>query len=271
VRLAVELSQREGRFVGKIVVTDANGATGRRSIEGTTCAEVEQASAFFAGLAIDLGGHLEGASATEVAPPAPVNTPAPAPASARATRKSPLRPEPQRATARSSEVALGGGGGVRSGLGPGLRAVVEVGVWLGDAGSQSFAPAFGASLVGAQSSVGAGGGQAELRLLAARLEVSLLRLTLGPVAFRPCAGLEIGPMLARGEGVALPRSDTTLFLAAELTLLARWTIGRHFFAAGAAGPSFPLRHTRYAFFPETPVYTLPWVAARGELGIGIFL
>ena len=103
VTVSLSIRGAVGSYSGELVVVDRNGRRGRRELSAATCDEVAHALAFMAGLAIDLGGHVDDE------PPAPPTKPPPSPPPA-----PPPAPPP-----RPLLVSLALTGGLRGGLGTG--------------------------------------------------------------------------------------------------------------------------------------------------------
>jgi hypothetical protein len=276
VDLAIEA--RDGRYVGTLVAFDDRGEQGSRRIQGATCAEVAHALAFLAGLAIELGGHIE----PESPPPSP---PPPSPPPVRKVER--VEPAaPPRAHARkpprSTDVSVVLLEGARGGFGPGPRTSGELGVEVG-AARGVFAPSARVAGFVAKSEVwgpasgpSAGTGSAlrvevgaDLLVVGGRLEICPLRLGGESFVVRPCVGGEIGQVWGRGQIAVQPRRVTELWGAAEGTLRLSWFATPHFFVEASGGPVFPIVRTRYYFQPDETLYTVPVVTARGTFGFGI--
>jgi hypothetical protein len=256
-RFDVGITREDDVFVGDIAVKNAAGETGRRTVRGKTCLEVAQALALITGLAIDLGGHIEGGS-RPVAPPPPPPRPLPLP---------PARPRhPPRA---GLEVALHLAAGLVGGLSSAPRPAGEVGVSLGSGGRNLFSPWGRASFVVSGSTLANSVGKADLLLFLGRVEGCPFRLQPGAFVFAVCGGLGIGAVIARAEGVVNPASDTQPWFSLETFVHAEWKVTQRFFLGADGGLSFPMHRNRYYFVPESTLYVEPRVAGRGAIGAGV--
>jgi len=265
-RIALTISQEDRGFTGELVAVDRSGTQGRRTIEGATCAEVSHTLAFLAALAIELGGHIEAEPTPETAVVPPVAKPptSPAPAARTVQPSQPAPPPPPRNPWRFSGLL---GAGLRGGLAPSARPVLEAGVDFGATSSQLFAPAFRATILGSLSRVSNSAGTAKLALLAGRLEGCPGRIGGPTVALRPCLGLELGAVFAEGE-VEGGHDVVQRWGSGEASVrLEVWPFPQVFVELGGA-LVVPFFHTRYFFVPDQIVYVVPAVTGRAGLAVG---
>jgi hypothetical protein len=261
-RLDVRIEARAEGYAGHIVVRDAAGGTGRRTIEGATCNEVAGALAFLTALAIDLGGQIE--ELRPVARPPPKVPPAP-----QSAPPAPKRPPPPRPFSLSP-LAVGpvARGGFRVGFGTGLAPAAELAVFVGTSHAHGFAPRLELSTAFSRGTVTRPEGGAELVLLASRLTGCPVRLGVDTFGVRPCAGLEVGGVFARGVDIPGALSQRHPWLASEIGAQVEWRFASRFFLELAGGPGFPALRQRYYFAPNTPVHTFPPVTVRANIGVG---
>ena len=99
---------------------------------------------------------------------------------------------------------------------------------------------------------------------------------LAPAGWRltGCAGLEVGALVARGDGFARNQRDRELVLDALGRLrIERRLVGRTFAVAGL-GLRIAVRRPRVGYEDETgqfqPLYEPSWVAATADLGLGAY-
>ena len=262
-RIALTIARDGAGFTGELVALDRSGKQGRRSLRGESCAEVSQTLAFLAVLAIELGGRVEpepvAAAPAATAPPPPPVTPAkPAP------RRQPMsKPAPERTWRLSALV----GAGLRGGLAPSVRPAAELGFDAGATRPKGFSPSARALIVGSLSRIEHSAGAAKLSLLAGRIEGCPLRFGSSAVGFRPCLGVELGAVFARGEieggrSVVEPWGSAETSLRVETWLLPQLLLE----LSGAA--VVPFFHTHYFFVPDQVIYTVPGVTGRAGLAVG---
>jgi hypothetical protein len=258
------------------VATDEVGNHGFRTVEGPTCVEVAHALAFLAGLAIELGGTLEPDPSAERAPPAVSVPPLPeAPPPSVEPTASAISPRPVARPPPSVHSALVALAELRYGLAGDPRPGVALAYDMEAVGLSLFAPSARLAVAGSASQLESSAGNADLWLLAARLEGCPARLGTTQVDLRLCVGGELGNVWARGSVVVNPRSVNVLWGAAEVTLRLRWTVrpgpepaGSAFFVEAGGGAELTFGRERYFFEPSSVLYTVPPVTARAAIGPG---
>jgi hypothetical protein len=257
VRLDLSIERLESGYRGVLVAFDSSGNEGSRRIVGDSCAEVSQALAFLAGIAIELGGRIDEEPPRATGPARPAPLPAPVPSVPAVPVSAPSR-------VGVSAVLLAD---VRGGFGPSPRPTGEIGIelsarephwspsarWLGFAGTSEFGDRNGSAL---------------LRFGGGRLELCPLALGSASFVARACAGGELGAVVARGQIANEPKSATKVWASAELSLRVQWFATRSFFAELGGGLVLPIVRTQYYFEPDRVLYTVPDASARAALGLG---
>lgn len=261
-RIALTIVEHDAVFVGELVAFDPSGKHGRRTIQGPTCSDVSKTLAFLAALAIELGGRVEAEPdaalpATE-APGEQVDPPKPATPSRR-----PSAPIPRDAWKLS--VLLGAG--LRGALAPSLRPSAEAGLDFGQPAVRVLAPAIRATVVGSLSRISRHDGIANLSFLAARFAGCPFRFGSRAVAVRPCVGVELGAVFARGE-LDGGRSVVQRWGSSEASLRLETWLAPQVFIEIEGAFVVPFFRTQYFFVPNRVVYTVPALTARAALVTG---
>ena len=252
-RVELRVTGAGGRFTGELVATDAAGNSGRRALDGESCAEVAHALAFLAGMALELGGRLE-VPAAAAPPPA---------ATLRSTAWVPERTGP----AFAGLAALG----VRGGIAPGLRPAGEIGVELTSPRAGWWAPAVRVTAVMGQGRADGAGAPLALLLTGGRLQFCPVRVGRGRFEGRPCVAGELGAVRATSDGALGGGSDTFLWGAGEASLQARWWATPELFVDVGGGALFPAVRTRYTAGPGAITYVVPAVTSRVVVAVGLRL
>lgn len=227
----------DGQLHGRLVVRDPVGVQTVREVFGATCAEVIDALALVAALALDPERPQEPRAVPAPVPPAPPRT---------------ARPR----------VAFGASaGGIYEavpGLAPTGSAFVEIRtrlVWV----SVSGAVARGGASVGAASA-------AFTRVVG---RVDLCRNVVeGPVRWAGCARAEAGVLSAAGadiEGAARARRP---WLAPGLGITGTRALSNRLFGRLACSLAVPLIRDRFVFSPDTTVHRAGVVVPELMIGIG---
>ena len=265
VRLQLRIEAREAAYDGELVAFDSEGNQGSRHISGKTCAEVAHALAFLAGIVIELGGHIDSDQSPEPAPPSkPVAPPAPPVVRTPTLEPSSVRVRPD--TLRLSAVLLAD---VRGGFAPSPRPTAELGLELSTLRAQLWSPAVRLLAFVGNSELQGADGSAALRFLGGRLELCPIQLGNRTFVLRPCAGGELGMVVAHGHIADESKVLTEPWAAAEVTLRVQWFASRSLFAEVGFGPVFPVLRTHYFFEPDRTLYSVPAVSARAALGLGL--
>jgi hypothetical protein len=210
---------------------DYVGTVGDREVVAHQCADVVTALALVVSLAIDAD-----AAATA---PAPVPTP----------------PPPWQ---------LDGAGAVELGLGitpdPLVTGELEGRARWRDTATLSLA------VLAGHDRTDMGGAAASFTLIATRARGCVLPVH-GRLELAACAHVEVGAVVAAGEGIAQGRSVTRLWLAPGLDTHIRWPLTARVFAQLEVGASAPLVRDRYLFEPNMTIHQT--AAVSGWLGLGV--
>jgi hypothetical protein len=261
-RIELTIAASARGYEGTLVASDERGQQGSRRIEGKTCVEVAHALAFLAGLAIELGGRVE----PDASPHPHTESRVPAPAPARPVAAAPPR---------SIDVSLALLEGARGGFASSPRTSGELAFEIGGARGLLAPSLRVAGFLGRshlELSASETSGQApsgDLRFFGGRLELCPLRFGNAEIALRPCFGGELGTVDAQGHIAVQPRSATETWASAEATLRLQWFAARSFFAEASGGAVLPVERTRYYFEPDRTLYRVPWLTARGAVGVGV--
>ena len=252
-----------------------------RHIVGDTCREVVSALALMAVVAVDPHANLTDDS-SRIAPPTgedsgppPMPTPLPGPAASSTASAADPGPSPRplprprwipKAAAtlelRSPEAPV-----------PSLAVHVAVAVGLGMAPHPEARLTAGTT---ASPRVDAGPGQADFRLIFARLEASPAAWVWGPAALRGSVGFEIGQLSGRGRSPDGELADTmeqrTPWLAFVQVVRLDVALGRDWFVGSTVGVIEPLRSDYFYFErPRRIVHEVPSVGALAGLGFSVHL
>jgi hypothetical protein len=258
-RLDVQIEAQEGgRYVGRITVTDAQGATGSRTVDDKTCHDVARAAAFIASMAINLGGQMESPDPKPARRPA---APRPPPAAA---APSPPPPEPT-----AVRVSLDAAFELVGGIAPSMRPGGRVGFLLGSRSPHLLSPWGRFSVALTESRLDARSAGAEIWLLTGRADLCPIRIGASALFASPCAGVEAGAIFSEGNRVVPVRSAVTLWLAPSAMIHARWNATRVLFLEIEGGAIFPVIRHRFFAQPDTTLYRIPPVAARLGVGLGV--
>lgn len=214
--IAVTITAAEGAARGELVITDPAQPSERasREVPGTSCDEVAGALSLIAALAIDPAATL----LPVPAPPRPEPPPPPPPA-VPAPEPEPPPPVPVPLPPPLPEARwrwlVGLGLHAASGFGDELAVVVPTYVETSLETDGWLAPSFRVGVTVMPNRVIVHpAGRGALSRFAARLGGCPIRGELMPwLILRPCASLEVGALLARGENVRAPQSSVNPWLA----------------------------------------------------------
>lgn len=255
--LDVRLERVDGEVAGRVRIAEPGSEERVRTLRGASCAEVGDALALIAALALDPDASSE--PRPEPAEPEPL------------PRAAPPRPAP--APARSPPLAWSFGAGAL--LVPVASALPDTdpgfGVWV-DAASQgrTLAPSVRVVLRRLTGTARGRAGSAELALTTGVASICPLRAPAdGPLALRPCLGFELGMLDAEGVGVDLPRRPSRLWLAPQLGGRAEWRVHGPLLLAAEAAAQLPLLRPRYAFDTGETVFEVPRLGAFLALEAGL--
>jgi hypothetical protein len=262
-KVAVRIEATEGGFRGELVATDYEGNEGRRSIDGATCANVAHALAFLAGLAIELGGHLEKAEPAPPPTPPPQAAPAPPPVVAPRVQPPPAAPQSHALDASAAILA-----DLRTGLAPEVRPALEVAADLEDRRAGPVRHAYRLAVVGALSELAGSGGTASLTYLAGRLEGCPLRFGGARLGLGTCLAFEIGYVWAESHATTNPRNNGQVWPTGEASLRLKYVVSGGLFLEADVGVGVPMIRPQYFFQPDRVLYQVPAVTLRAALGVG---
>ncbi len=260
-RVAVRIEAQASGFHGELVATDDEGHEGRRSLDGATCADVAHALAFLAGLAIELGGHLEKSEE----PPKPVAPPPPAPPP---PKPAPAPPPPKPVEPHGSDISVAALGELRTGLAPALRPALALAFDIEQRRRRVLTHAYRLAVVGATSELARSDGSASLRYLAGRAEDCPLRLDDARLVVRACFAFELGYVWAKSHATTNPRDQGQLWPSAEALVRVKYGIVGGLFAELDVAGGVPILRPRYYFEPDRVLYEVPVLTAQGGLGLG---
>jgi hypothetical protein len=251
--LVVSVEARDTDFGGTLDVVDPSGEHSTRSLVGNTCAEVTDALAFMAALAIDPMALSGGQPMQPTPPSAPVGAPSaapsesasqPPPASPGAGQPALVVPRERSGASRPWEFGLGGGIDISSGVTPdvlfGPRGFLEA--------TSPFSGIVGVSLRlgferATRSNIESTSGAASFTWTFGTVDACPLRWTSGPFALLPCVRLEAGELVGTGD-VTNGLTAKQGWLAIDALGRARWTPIRHLSVELEGGGRVPtIRHT----------------------------
>ncbi len=188
-----------------------NGAS--RDVAGETCDEVVRALALITALAIDPDASLVPRSTAPK--PAPVPAPPKPPPAPPAPLPPPPPPPPAPVDDRAWRWTFGGGMMGTTGLGDKLAVVIPLFVDATFDGTSWFSPSFrlGATLL-PDRVLTHPAARAHLSRYAGWANSCPVRVRFGKLALRPCVGVEVGALLARGDGIDEPATAKHPWVAA---------------------------------------------------------
>jgi hypothetical protein len=249
--------------VGHLAIVELSGETTTREVSGQTCAQVVDALALVAALAMDPGGLA-----------APLRSPLPtAPDHERA-------PNPSgRALARRAQrrwrLSVAAGAEVTGAVPPGLALGIPLFVELRD---EPVGPTVAASRarlslrLGFERTFGASiptqPGSAQFTWTVGRVD-SCAAWQFGKwLTAGPCAGIEAGILEGKGS-IAHPLDRSRPWVAVAAILRGRWLVLPPFFLELEAGAVLPLVRDTFVFeSPRTVVYEVPSVGPQAGAGLG---
>jgi len=296
-RFSIRITATVSEFDGRLSVTDPGDASpgaastmegAERRISAASCAEVVQALAIVAALAIDANAsqtaHADGPEGAAPGQPAPVVPAAPASASA-AAEAPPPAPQPKPPPSSETQTSAAVPDPLRLSWFLGVQAGVELaeprsiafptGALTGDVAlergtllSPSLRAALSSSL---DATVSSASGRASFALTTLRLEPCPVRVRLsGVFGLVPCAVFDAGLVSAAGEGVNHHQSRLRPWIAAGaaerlfVALAARWRLDIE------AGVVAAISRDTFQFLPDETVYEfsgpIPFVAAGVSFG-----
>ncbi len=281
--LSVVVTRRGSALFGQLTLRWANeSGIARREVEAASCAEVLDALAFVAALAIDPRAQ---ATAAKVEPVAPIGDSAPPDLSPPAAELPPAAaPDLEPASAAPAAVAPGQvsghsdwyasvGLGVEVGTassGPGPLLGVRFGGGVGLRLDPGLAAELQLEGVRRAASADPPSGQAQFTLLALRLS-PCARAALGSrLSAHGCVGAEMGTLAAEASGVNRARSASSLWLAASAAAGLEGRVVGGLGVGVELGALVPTKRDYFVFLDrssnqDAEVFAVPSVAASGTL------
>ncbi len=264
----VELAIRredEAHVVGVLDVTPQGEAPWQRRLVGGSCAEVTDGLALVTALAFDPNAVAIPAAA----PPAPEPAVAPMVLTAgdAAAREAPVAPVPG-PEARWRGAVLASIGPLALGTsGPVVGYAISGELERDRAG---LAPSLRLSLTHAEGSTALFGAGAELAWTTGRASVCPLRADLArSVSLRPCAGLEVGVLVASPVGLVSGSAATRAWVTPALLGRLRWLVVSSLFVEGEVGLATPLVRDEIAADPSLTLYRAPALVPLASLSLGV--
>lgn len=270
---SADVSERpDGRFQGKLEISEPSGARATRRLEGDDCHEVSEALAF---IVAELGRSLRIEPDESVeAPPAVEPVPPVAPEPAKAREEPPEKKPPEKRFRWEAGIGLDATNAPSPDWLLGPSVYVEVGR------SALPEPAFLSGRLSAhyaKSGIIHGEiGNAEIRWVAFRAELCGPRLHSGYFSLGGCALFDAGEVEGKGAGSADPTTRASLWLAPGLLARVKATILPALVVLGVEGGLFvPLIRPRFYFggagdqgTGET-VHEVPAVGSLVALDLGV--
>jgi hypothetical protein len=260
----VYISRNDSRANGTLVITDIDGRSSSRQIEGATCQEVASALALIAALAID-----PEAQPGSVLPPPIVSAPEPSPTPPAVPRREcptcPAPPPPLAAVPAAQPLHTGitGGLGLSGAFAPGvsLESLVAVEV-LRDSTGLSISLGLARST---DRTLTRDDKEASLRRTSARLGVCPFAIRLHPsVGLRSCALMEAGAVSLHESASGYGATQNPAWFALGLLAGARWQIASGFDLQGHVGALTPLTRDKYQWRDGVTAHSVPWVGFVGS-------
>jgi hypothetical protein len=256
VRVTVGRDTARGGHWGSLLLVEDGVVTGRRRVDGASCAEVVEALGLAAALSLDPEAMLgpppepKPAPRTEQRPPAEASEPA----------------LPSESTAREPRhrLAIGSHGVLEVPLVPFVFGGAEVFL---DVERRPRGPVLGLSLgyaVAHNSIAGFGLGKGTFAGCPTRVPLG------GDSAFLPCATFDVGWVRGAGRNMLIEEQATRSWLAVGLQARFRVGLSQHIFLDVSGALSAPL--VDRAFVTGTPPETVaesPAISPGGKIGIGL--
>jgi hypothetical protein len=268
---AVDIRRVDNAWEGTLTVTDEHGAAHARTLRGASCIEVTHAIAFLTALVLELG-RLDDASEAPSSPAPSAPRAAHPPAS-----PPPVSSQNKRAPAKAPAwiPSLGIAASARGGLANALRPAGELFFGIALDRASALAPSFvlagffGGNAGDVSAPAGRPGVSLDLWLLGGRASACPLRFRAGPVEARPCAGFELGAVIARAQAVALPRTNGAPWFAGELSASVRVVFSTGLFVEAMSAIVIPAILTDYYIEPASTLYRTPDVTVRLAIAVGL--
>ena len=257
--LVLTIEEKDGRFVGVLRVTHADGGSMERTVASGRCDEVSDALEIIA--AVALGLRAPPPRSPQVASPSP---------------SLPLASPPQPPSLPRSRARWRFMGALRAGLvsgaGPDLEVTPSVALGLTLDRDGLLAPSF--EIEGAWATSGnvvTSNGVAVITQWAGGAAACPLRVAMGSsFVLRPCLEVMAGVLSgsASGTNVAPGPADVAPWLSLAPLARAEWRWNDVLSMEIEGGPAFELLRDRFFFRPTgTTVYSVPTAGAVGRLGV----
>ncbi len=275
---------------GSLVLRRGDIVEGTRSVEAETCADVAEALALVATLAIDptasSASLVPAPPASGSAAPPPSSSPAPAPPSAPPSAPAPSpaplpptasapRPVTPRRFAPSGPLphSLWLGADLATAVGVSHDALVGVAPsvgWRGATSSSFFVPSVRLGFLRATTgAVTAVDGAASFTWTVGRADGCILSWPPGPAHLVGCARFEAGALQGAGTTVASPRSGNRAWVAAGPLLRGEWVLLSPLFVTADLAAMVHVTEDRFYFYPDTTVYQVPVFGLEAGVGLGV--
>jgi hypothetical protein len=283
-RFLVTVSVEVTRFIGTITSIDTHGEPSARALDGTNCADVVDALALVAVMALHPelragGAGAESGLAAEVAIPTSANVGATvAVASAplpKSDQQSSTREDVPRAPADHGERRLHLLGGLNAeatlGYVPAALLGTSARLELIDVSRRVVSSAFAIGLTSIRPT------ERQLPEGSAALSWTLGQLLACPVHFGlsasvsllPCARVDIGRLKAVGQDIPGARSANLLWLSGGVLAQIAWIPVRPLVVDWQAAVLFPLTPYEFVFEQGPVIYGAPWIGISTSIGLGI--
>lgn len=203
----------------------------------------------------------------EVTPPAPAVAPSVLTPAEPAAREAPLAP--------AAVPDARWRGAVLASIGPLVLGTSGAVVGYGISGDlerdrAGLAPSFRLSLTHAEGSTDLFGAGAELAWTTGRASICPLRADLASsISLRPCAGLDVGVLVASPVGLVSARSATRAWAAPSLLGRLRWLVGASILVEGEVGLAAPLVRDEIGAEPGLTLYRAPALVPLASLSVGV--
>jgi hypothetical protein len=263
----VELKSRDQTFQGRLEIR-SNGRVSSRELNGDTCDEVENALALVTALAIDPHATTSAvvvppvvayqeASPTPPPPDEPTSPPSPPP-------DVPVAPPNPRVA--EWQIAVGAGGGVRSGLLPSAAPDIVAGAAISRTHG-AFPFEVRLVFVQAISQTVSSPGDIAFDFRGGRLDGCPARFGTTSLHVLPCGVFEIGSLSAASIGVLDPQSRHRVWTSTGISGRVEWEFVRHLQLEAALDGLAAIQRDRFYFAPNVTAYRSPPVGAGASLGV----
>jgi hypothetical protein len=267
VKVAIEQAS-PGSYRLVVLVVAGSGARRERSVVTGTCREAVEAAELI--VATSLGGAPPAESSEPLPSSEPTALPQPEPEPAPSAQPAPIPPvpapnaQPSRPPASEFRLAAGARVGLEANL---LPKASEFAALALAAGTDAFTLELSAgSTLWVHDPVPPG--TVGLLLQRAALD-ACARFTRGSFALEPCAGLELGRLIAEGKDLPAASTQTGFWSAALLDGRVAWRVKPAFSWVGGLELAVPLRRLEVALAPGKQIFLTPPVGFRPFLGIEV--